>query len=309
MKAISDTWLIQIEITNACVFECTNCTRFVGHHKKTYFMDLKTIEKAIDSLEGFKGGIGIMGGEPLLHPDFYQICKLLFKKVPLEKRFLWTSGYNWKKYRNIIRKTFQENVYYNDHKTPLQKHQPILIAIKDVLDDKKYMDELISRCWIQEKWSPSINPKGGFFCEVAAAMDLLFDGPGGYPLEKGWYNRTPEQFRDQIERYCYNCGAALPYPAVSNKEGKDYVSISNYKRLAELKTPRFLKERVKLVNEKYTVEQIKEFEKDWQPWNYLGEEKRKSYYFLYGPFWGFVVKISKKIRKKIRKLKNKNKYK
>jgi len=270
-------------------------------------MDLEMVEKAIDSLEGFKGGIGIMGGEPLLHPYFYEICELLRKKVPLEKRFLWTSGYNWKKYRNIVRKTFQENIYYNDHQTPLQKHQPILLAIKDVLKDREYMDKLISECWIQKMWSPSINPKGGFFCEVAAAMDMLFDGPGGYPLEKGWYNRTPEEFRDQIERYCYNCGSALPYPPVSNKEGKDYVSITNYKKLEKLKTKRFLKGCVKLIEREYSVDEIKKFAEDWQPWNYLGEEKRKSYYFLYGPFWGFVVNIRKKIRKKIRRSRSKRK--
>jgi len=312
MIPIKDAWLIQIEVTNACVFECPNCTRFVGHHKKPYFMDIKTIEKAIDSLEGFKGGIGIMGGEPLLHPEFEEICKLLLKRVPPEKRFLWTSGYNWKKYRRIIRKTFQENVYYNPHETLLQHHQPILIAIKDVIDDRNFMDGLISKCWIQERWSPSINPKGGFFCEVAAAMDLLFDGPGGYPLEKGWYNKTPEEFRDQIERYCYNCGAALPYPSVSIKEGKDFVSISNYKLLEKLQTPRFLKNRIKLIEKKYTIEEIKEFAKNWQPWDYLGKEKRKTYYFLYGPFWGFIISVKKRIRKKIKKfrarVKNENSF-
>ena len=25
------------------------------------------------------------------------------------------------------------------------------------------------------------------FCEVAASLDYLFDGPGGYSLEKGWW--------------------------------------------------------------------------------------------------------------------------
>jgi len=48
-------------------------------------------------------------------------------------------------------------------------------------------------------------------------MDLLFDGPGGYPLEKGWWNKTPQDFQDQVGRYCYQCGAALPFPPVSSK--------------------------------------------------------------------------------------------
>ncbi len=301
MIGIKDAWLIQIEVTNACFLECTNCTRFVGHHKKPYFMDLPTIERAINSLIDFPGGIGIMGGEPTMHPQFDKICKLMQKKVPLERRFLWTAGYRWKEYRGIIRKTFAENVYYNDHKEEVQKHQPILLAIRDVLSDKKYMDELINNCWVQKMWSPSINPKGGFFCEVAAAMDILFDGPGGYPIEKKWWDRGPDEFRDQVKRYCYNCGAALPYPPVLNKENKDYVSISNYQRLQALRTPRFLRGHLKLVEEKYSTEQIKEFAKNWKPWEYLGGEPRKSYYFMYGPFWGFIVKMQKKIRKHQRK--------
>lgn len=207
MKAIKDMWLIQIEITNG----------FVGHHKKTYFIDLEMIEKAIDSLEGFEGGIGIMGGEPAFHPKFVEICKLLQKKVPPEKRYLWTSGYKWEEQRSIIKKTFAERIYYNDHKSAQQKHQPILVVINDVVEDKETIKDLVDKCWIQERWPASINPKGGFFCEVAAAMDLLFDGPGGYPLEKGWWNKTPQDFQDQVGRYCYQCGAALPFPPVSSK--------------------------------------------------------------------------------------------
>ena len=73
MKAIRDMWLIQIEITNSCFLECPNCTRFIGHNEKPFFMDLQMVEKAIDSLEGFPGSIGIMGGEATLHPKFFEI--------------------------------------------------------------------------------------------------------------------------------------------------------------------------------------------------------------------------------------------
>lgn len=44
---------IQIDITNACTHQCSNCTRFCGHHRKPFFMDLETFQRAVDSLADF----------------------------------------------------------------------------------------------------------------------------------------------------------------------------------------------------------------------------------------------------------------
>ena len=84
---------IHIEITNACNLVCANCTRFVGHHKKPFFMSLDEVEKSIISLEGFPGNIGMMGGEPTLHPKFVEICKLFQDLIPEKnRRQLWTNA-------------------------------------------------------------------------------------------------------------------------------------------------------------------------------------------------------------------------
>ena len=56
MKPIYESWLIQIEVTNACNHNCANCSRLVGHYRKPYFMDVDTVAKAIESLEGY--GVG-----------------------------------------------------------------------------------------------------------------------------------------------------------------------------------------------------------------------------------------------------------
>lgn len=274
MIAIHDSWFIQIEVTNACHFRCANCTRLLGHQKKPYFMPIEQIEKAIDSLEGYEGGIGIMGGEPTMHPQFLAICELMRKKVGPWRSALWTSGFKWKEYRDVIKKTFLYGVSYNDHSSPEQSHQPILVAIDDVMTDKKLMRELIDDCWIQRCWAPSINPKGGFFCEVAAAMDLTFQGPGGYPLEPGWFKKTPEQFRDQVERYCKRCSAAMPYPKVS-RTGKDLISQSNYDTLAALGSPKIKAGSYELVTGTMDEEIKAVLKKGWNPATYLDGKQQK----------------------------------
>ena len=99
-------------------------------------MDLDTVRKAINSLEGYEGNIGLMGGEPTLHPQFKEICQIYQEMIPKGRRQLWTSGYKWEEYENIILETFnKEHISYNEHSTPDGKHQPLLTAIKDLVPD------------------------------------------------------------------------------------------------------------------------------------------------------------------------------
>ncbi|MDD4910447.1 MAG: radical SAM protein [Candidatus Omnitrophica bacterium] len=262
---------IQIEVTNACNMQCANCTRFVGHHSKPFFMDLDMVRKAIDSLEGYEGNIGLMGGEPTLHPKFPEICDIFKEMIPDKgHRQLWSNGYKWKEYEDKIYDTFcPENIVYNDHSSPAGAHQPLLIAADDIIEDKALMWRLIGSCWIQYRWSASITPKGGFFCEVAAAMDHLFDGPGGYPVEKRWWDKNPEEFVDQVKRHCPMCGAAIPMPRPSSGAASDMVSKSNALRMEKAKAPKYLQGKVNIFDKKITEEDIqKAVKKGWTPWSH-----------------------------------------
>ncbi|KKS13651.1 MAG: Radical SAM superfamily enzyme [Candidatus Magasanikbacteria bacterium GW2011_GWA2_41_55] len=264
--------VIQIEVTNVCNLSCSNCTRFVGHHKKPFFMDLETVAKAIDSLEGYPHEIGIMGGEPTMHPQFKEICLLVQKMIPNRRqRALWTNGLRWKEYEEIIKETFDaDKIIYNDHRDEnVGEHQSLLLAATDIVDDKELMWRLIGNCWVQWRWAASITPKGGFFCEVAAAQDYLFDGPGGYPLEKDWWNKNPNEFMDQVKRYCPNCSAAIPMSGVDAHASHEMVSKSIAERLKQSESPKFLNGNYKLVDIKLTEADIEKTVKDgWTPWSH-----------------------------------------
>jgi len=264
--------VIQIEVTNACSMQCSQCTRFVGHHKKPFFMDLDMVEKAIKSLKGYSGQIGIMGGEPTMHPRFKEICELVEKLIPNRcQRALWTNGLKWEKYEEIIKKTFDSDlIVYNDHQNmEVGEHQPLLVAAEEILDDRELMWRLIGNCWVQWRWAASITPKGGFFCEVAAAQDYLFDGPGGYPLEKNWWNKNPNEFMDQVKRYCPSCSGAIPMERVSSHAVYDLVSPGNLKRLQALGSPKIIKGKYKIFSKKLTETDIKRvINNGWTPWSH-----------------------------------------
>ena len=207
-----------------------------------------------------------------MHPQFPEICEMLRKKVAdKRRRQLWTNGYKWKEYLPLIQETFDEDmILYNDHRDKeVGVHQPLLLAAEELLDDRELMWRLIGNCWVQWRWAASITPKGGFFCEVAAAQDHLFNGPGGYPLEKGWWNKNPNEFVDQVKRYCTRCSAAVPMRGVSSHANYDLVTPGNAKLLEAASSPRYMRGRFKVVNTKLTEKDVEEVVREgWTPWSH-----------------------------------------
>ena len=264
MRSIWASKLIQIEITNACVNQCANCTRCAGHHPKPFFMDLEMVEKILDSIRGFGGMVGIMGGEPTMHPNFTEICQLL-QKVPRKNRGLWTSGFQWDKYKDLIKETFPtENIVYNEHTTG-GTHQPLLVAMKDIIKDRKLRQELKDNCWIQRRWETcSVTPYGAYFCEVAGALDILFNnGKNAVPIEDGWWKKT-ELFKKQYE-ICEDCGAPVPIGGMSDMATFDLISKGNLKKLKKLGSPKVLAGNYSTYNRIWDKDQIIKKTQDWKP--------------------------------------------
>lgn len=276
MRSPSCMEFIQIDITNACNMRCSNCTRFCGNHKKPFFMNFETFKRAVDSMEGFDGVVGLIGGEPTLHPEFERFALYMQEKfgkqmetaIPYpQKDFiheihrrefgaeklrtkpdgsyfmkkygagLWSnmSG-TYRKHYELIQDTFAVQ-YLNDHINP-SYHQPGLFSRKDLgISDEAWIP-MRDKCWIQNTWSATITPKGAFFCEVAGALDMLFNGPGGWKIEPGWWKRTPEEFGDQLH-WCEICGFALEGTFTrDSQEEMDDVSPTLYQMLRQLESPK-----------------------------------------------------------------------
>lgn len=274
---------IQIEFTSACVLKCSNCTRFCGTHKVPFFLEWDEYTRAIDSLVDWvkefpQGLVGAMGGEPLLHPKFEQMCDYALSKIPRERLGLWSTfpdSPNYRKYREVICRTFA-NVLLNDHSREDILHAPVLMASEDyyrkqcpecrgtgldpyrevgmgeglcktcggkkTVTDDESLFLATEKCWVQESWSACVNPKGAWFCEVAGALSDLFDGPEGWKVQPGWWKKTPMDFKEQREWACRKCGAALPIKRVRNSQDPtDDVSESNLERLKTVKSRKVAK--------------------------------------------------------------------
>jgi hypothetical protein len=274
MIPLSEMKIIQIDITNACINSCSNCTRLIGHHKKPFFMDMATFQNAVDSLIDFPGIVGMIGGEPLIHPQFPEMARYLsLKRLDKKRRGLWSTIPEGSRHGALIKEIFGVQ-YFNDHSVNTIQHQPVLVAAKEMMRDKEKMWELIDKCWVQNLWSAAITPKGAYFCEVAAAFDMLFDGNRGWPIEPGWWHRTPEEFGDQKAHWCPRCGCAIPLERRVSTEEKDDISPGNLTALEEINSPGIHRGR--------TILYQKGLAKEWHPdynW-YMSEidiEEEKTY--------------------------------
>jgi len=297
MKSPADMKVVQIDITNACHKACSNCTRFCGEHAKPFFMDVDFFKKAVDSMEGFPGIVGVMGGEPTLHPHFDEMMDYYASRIPEprpavfigdptpsfkdygrivkymrgRKRGLWSAlgpGYykNFEKIQDVF--PYQN---LNDHRT-VNTHQAILVTRKElgIPDDEWY--KLRDNCWIQNIWSASITPKGAFFCEVAASLDMLFNGPGGWPVEPGWWKRVPSEFGEQLN-WCENCSVALTVPANNANDETDIVSPVMLEKLKKVNGPKIKKNHFVILDPaKYDASKIKGHEAD--PIWYFPQDQR-----------------------------------
>ena len=262
-------WAIQIDVTNSCPRACSNCTRLIGHVNKPFFMPVAAFRHAVACLRNFltesppdaihrKKVLGVIGGEPLLHPEFTALAHVMRELIPDRmQRGLWT-GLNWKhsEHADVIADTF--GYINNNQHTSKCLHSPVLVASCDVIDDENERRHVIDACWLQKTWAGSVTPKGMFFCEVAGAFDMVFDGPGGLPVEPDCWNRPLADFQDQINRWCPRCGIPLNLKGRLDSDCRDDVSPTNLAALQSLGSHR----RTVLFNPKDAAH-------DKQPWRYL----------------------------------------
>lgn len=264
MRSPAEMGNIQIDITNACVHACANCTRFCGHHRKTFFMSFDAFKRAVDSLDEWGGCVGVIGGEPTLHPEFERFADYLnekryggkkrgYSRKPISdlNRHIWAELLNWSeprrsglwssisasyyKHFETINDTFKVQLL-NDHYNK-SIHQALLMNHEDLGITGEEWIKKRDACWIQNTWSAAITPKGAFFCEVAGALDMLFDGDGGWEVEPGWWKRTPDQFGDQL-KWCEMCSGCLDVPKRLSNDERDDITPTNLKRLEQLGSPR-----------------------------------------------------------------------
>jgi len=261
-KGIWRDGVLQIWITRACDKKCFHCTQNSQFGGKAEFITPEQFEKALDSIEGYFGVVGMFGGNPALHPKFDLLCEILRAKFPFEQRGLWCNHPRGN--GKVMQQTFNPavsnlNVHesqeaydefvrdWPESKKVLKgldgdsRHGPPLVAMSDVIADESERWDLIGNCDINKYWSSMIcvfrKELRAYFCEIAASHAMLhqnnpnYNGTGqpipdtGLKVEKGWWRKPMQDFKDQVALHCHACGIRLTgYGSLANSGPHEQVS-------------------------------------------------------------------------------------
>lgn len=232
--------VLQIWVTRACDKACFGCTQGSNLGGRPGVMTPEQYREAVASLEGYFGVVGMFGGNPAIHPQFDELCRILRESwVPKEQRGLWCNNPRGK--GAVARETFNaRNSNLNVHldreaaeefardwpeAAPYIKgladdsrHSPVYVAMQDVIPDEDERWRLIADCDINRYWSAMIGVFRGelraWFCEIAGAMAMLHqhepDYPDtGLPVTPGWWRAPIQAYEEQIRYHCHRCGVPL----------------------------------------------------------------------------------------------------
>ena len=232
--------VLQVHVTRACDKSCYGCTQGSNLAGKPVMIPPAEYAKALDSIQGYFGVVGMFGGNPTMHPQFDLLCEILRSKFPKEQCGIWCNNPRGK--GAVMRETFnpavsnlnvhEDRAAYDEFardwpecKGVLKgldtdsRHSPPFVAMRDVIPDEATRWKLIADCDINKYWSAMLChvPTRGlraFFCEIAGAQAMLHGAdPGwpdlGLPAEPGWWKQPMSAFAAQVEHYCHRCGIPL----------------------------------------------------------------------------------------------------
>jgi hypothetical protein len=198
---------IEIEITTSCNLYCINCDRSCFQAPSNESMSLEQIEKFISEsieLNWTWECIRLIGGEPTLHPQLFDILDIVQKYKQLNPNCeieVVSNGYgsnvnevlsklpNWVYVRKSS-KTFRINKFYTVNIAPI--------------DLKEYKDvDFTTGCWITKACGLGLSRYGYYPCGCGASCDRVFGFDIGL---KSLSLLTEEALQNQLKHLCKYCG-------------------------------------------------------------------------------------------------------
>jgi len=198
---------IEIDITYACNLHCLNCNRSCTQAPTNEYMTVEQIDKFVqESIEKDRKWekIRVMGGEPTLHPDLFDILKSLLsyknKFSPKTRIIIVSNGFG-PKVKKVLSKIPEGIEIENTQKiSVVNKFYSFNIAPVD-LDQYKKTD--FSRgCFVTAFCGIGLNRYGYYPCAAGGGIDRV----AGFGIGRKELPACDDLMRDELQNLCRYCG-------------------------------------------------------------------------------------------------------
>jgi len=202
---------IELEITTKCNMKCYHCDRSCRQAPSDELMTLEQIKYFVD--ESVKANkkwsfIVLIGGEPTLHPDIYEICNIIInyklKYSPNTKITISTNGVSPKTKETLA--NLPEIIHQeNSSKTSIENTRFFAFNIAPV-DTEKYNNKgfnFSKGCQTASNAGTALTRYGYYACGACASNDRVLGLNIGI---KNLKDITEKKFRTQLDLLCRYCG-------------------------------------------------------------------------------------------------------
>ncbi|WP_342675930.1 radical SAM protein [Methanofollis sp. UBA420] len=199
---------IEIDITYECHLRCLNCARSCSQAPDIAAMTVSQIEKFVTesishSVKWEK--IGVLGGEPMLHPDLLEILEALlsYKETYSPETFIQitTSGYG-KEVQDVIAAVPEGVIVNNTHKIQAyqEKFEPFNLA---PVDQRIFcLSEYRNGCSTTTDCGLGLNTYGYYPCGPGGSIDRVM----GFDIGLKHLPRSRNEIFPQMDQLCRHCG-------------------------------------------------------------------------------------------------------
>jgi hypothetical protein len=210
---------LELDITYACGFGCNNCNRMTVLAPGTRDTNVtvaqirKLIRESIE-LEWPWQTWGLIGGEPTVHPQFWEILEAVVEYRQASNPTLLirisTHGATARttEILNRVATTFPFVRVRNSAKTTIEQND--FVAINMAPRDTPLVDHAYSGCWIPAHCGIGFNYAGFYCCAIAGAIDRVC---GDKLAITSLREVTQERLIAHYAPFCAMCGHYRPIRA------------------------------------------------------------------------------------------------
>lgn len=199
--------MIEIDITYACNLRCYNCNRSCTQAPTGERMTVDQIKKFVEESKASNlqwKRIRILGGEPTLHPDFFEFIEILrgwrTTYSPNTLIEVDTNGHG-KEVCKVLAQVPDDIIIRNTEK---KDNKPLFYAFNVApVDLLAYRwADYRNGCFVTRECGIGLTPNGYYQCAVAGGIDRIF----GFGIGRDKIPAQDDNMEDQLERLCRYCG-------------------------------------------------------------------------------------------------------